>query len=58
MQTPDDALDKHLFYQERRIAGKIAFIRAIEGEVGWQKVKKRLGNRSEFLKEDKLNLCC
>lgn len=55
MQTSDDELDKHLFYQERRIAGKIAFIRAIEGEVGWQKVKKRLENRSEFLEEDKLH---
>lgn len=54
MTQSDATLDEHLFYQERRIAGRIAFIRAIEGESGWEKVKKRLGNRPELIDDNKL----
>lgn len=52
--------EKHLFYEERRIAGKIAFIEAIEGAEGWNKIKKRIGNKDGLCNQEKLyfyNIC-
>ena len=45
---------EHIFYEQRRIAGKIAFIRAIEGKNGIEKIRRRLGENAHFLSEEKL----
>lgn len=42
------------FYEERRIAGKVAFIRQIEGEEGWKRLKMRLNNDQEYVIGEKL----
>lgn len=47
-ETLTDEAKKELFYEERRLAGKISFIKMIEGEEGWQKIRNRLGNNQEF----------
>ncbi len=50
--TPE--IKEKLFYEERRIAGKISFIRQIEGDEGWEKVKVRLRNNTSYFKDEKL----
>lgn len=45
-----------LFYDERRIAGKIAFIIAIEGENGWKRIYERMKNKQNLLVNGKLIL--
>lgn len=46
--------ETHLFYEERRISGKIAFIKAIEGADGWEKVRKRIGDKEGLYIDEKL----
>ena len=45
---------EYIFYEKRRIAGKIAFIRAIEGKDGLEKIRRRLGKNAHFLSEEQL----
>lgn len=44
----------YLFYVERRISGKITFIKAIESIDGWEKVRKRIGNKNGLCIDEKL----
>ena len=44
------------FYESRRIAGKVAFIRLVEGERGWRLLCRRLGSQGEFIEDGQLKL--
>jgi hypothetical protein len=50
----EDGHDK--FYQARRIAGKVGFIRQIEGETGWNKLRQRLHYQEEFFENGHLKM--
>jgi hypothetical protein len=50
----EDEQDK--FYQARRIAGKVGFIRQIEGENGWNRLQQRLQYREEFFENGHLKM--
>lgn len=47
---------EYLFYQERKIAGKVSFVKVIEGEQGWEKIKKRLNSNPMLFENDRLHL--
>lgn len=44
------------FYEARRIAGKVSFIKQIEGKKGWEKLSKRLGNNKEYISDEQLKM--
>lgn len=48
--------EKTVFYEARRIAGKVGFIRQIEGEKGWKKLCERLNNKEEYMNGDQLQM--
>lgn len=45
---------EYLFYEERRIAGKISFIKSIEGKDGWKRIVKRLGKNTQMHEGERL----
>ena len=56
LENNNEKTKEHLFYEERKIAGKISFIKSIEGEVGWEKIKKRLGKNDMLFDGERLSL--
>ena len=47
---------ERLFYQERIIAGKLAFIQSIEGSDGWQRIRARFGKNAYLCENNRLSL--
>ena len=47
---------KRLFYQERIIAGKLAFIQSIEGVDGWKRIQARFGKNAFLCENNRLFL--
>ena len=51
-----DGERKRLFYQERIIAGKLAFIQSIEGADGWKRIRARFGKNAFLCENNRLSL--
>lgn len=47
---------ERLFYQERIIAGKLAFIQSIEGIDGWRRIRARFGKNAYLCENNRLSL--
>ncbi len=56
LEENNEKMKEHLFYQERKIAGKVSFITAVEGSVGWEKIRRRLGKNDILIENGRLLL--
>lgn len=57
LNSEENAKEKErLFYQERKIAGKISFIQLIEGEEGWKRIQARFGKNAHLCENNRLSL--
>lgn len=52
----DEGERERLFYKERIIAGKLAFIQLIEGADGWKKIRARFGKNAYLCENNRLSL--
>ncbi len=52
----DERKKERLFYQERKIAGKISFIQLIEGNEGWKRIQARFGKNAYLCENNRLSL--